>query len=101
MSFVLQLVEGYHITSLQLNPNDNDVGYGRQPAETQSDGFFHPLCEPTLQIGYAFDPELILRKQLDFKIHYRRLYPIKCLFRTPSLHKVVQAGHIKSILQIV
>ncbi|KAG7978759.1 hypothetical protein I3843_05G097900 [Carya illinoinensis] len=51
-----RLVEGYHITSLQLNPNDNDVGYGRQPAETQSDGFFHPLCEPTLQIGYQHDP---------------------------------------------
>lgn len=47
----LQLVEGYHVNSLQLNQSAEDVGYGRQPAQTQSDVFFHPLCEPTLQIG--------------------------------------------------
>ncbi|EOX99779.1 PREDICTED: agamous-like MADS-box protein AGL9 homolog isoform X1 [Theobroma cacao] len=48
----LQLVEGYQVNSLQLNPNAEDVGYGRQPAQPQGDGFFHPLeCEPTLQIG--------------------------------------------------
>ncbi|XP_021282293.1 agamous-like MADS-box protein AGL9 homolog isoform X1 [Herrania umbratica] len=53
----LQLVEGYHVNSLQLNPNAEDVGYGRQPAQPQGDGFFHPLeCEPTLQIGYQPDP---------------------------------------------
>ncbi|KAF5449315.1 hypothetical protein F2P56_029777 [Juglans regia] len=52
-----RLVEGYHINSLQLNPNDNDMGYGRHPADqTQGDDFFHPLCEPTLQIGYQHDP---------------------------------------------
>lgn len=51
----LQLVDGYHIdTVLQLDQSANDVGYGRQPAQTQDDCFFHPLCEPTLQIGYAF-----------------------------------------------
>ena len=52
---LLQLVEGYQVNSLQLNPNAEDVGYGRQPAhQPQGDGFFHPLeCEPTLQIGYA------------------------------------------------
>ncbi|XP_030960779.1 agamous-like MADS-box protein MADS4 isoform X2 [Quercus robur] len=44
-----QLMEGYE---LQLNPSVNDMGYGRQHAQPQSD-FFHPLdCEPTLHIGY-------------------------------------------------
>lgn len=43
-------MEGYE---LQLNPSINDMGYGRQHAQPQSD-FFHPLdCEPTLHIGYA------------------------------------------------
>ncbi|XP_041014293.1 agamous-like MADS-box protein MADS4 isoform X1 [Juglans microcarpa x Juglans regia] len=55
----LQLVEGYHINSLQLNPNANDVGYDRQPAEAQGDGLiFHSLCEPTLQIGYQPDHDI-------------------------------------------
>ncbi|KAF5726633.1 putative mads box protein [Tripterygium wilfordii] len=47
-----RLVEGYHVHSLQLNPSAEDVAYGRQQAQPQGDGFFHPLdCEPTLQIG--------------------------------------------------
>nr|CAB95648.1 MADS box protein [Betula pendula] len=51
-----RLVDGYHIdTVLQLDQSANDVGYGRQPAQTQDDCFFHPLCEPTLQIGYQHD----------------------------------------------
>ncbi|XVF02786.1 hypothetical protein REPUB_Repub04eG0204100 [Reevesia pubescens] len=53
-----RLMEGYQVNSLQLNPNPEDVGYGRQPAhQPQGDCFFHPLeCEPTLQIGYQHDP---------------------------------------------
>ncbi|TYH25095.1 hypothetical protein ES288_A03G141800v1 [Gossypium darwinii] len=53
----LQLMEGYQVHSLQLNPNADDVGYGRQPThQPQGDVFFHPLdCEPTLQIGYQPD----------------------------------------------
>ncbi|XP_022776352.1 agamous-like MADS-box protein AGL9 homolog [Durio zibethinus] len=53
-----RLMEGYQVNSLQLNPNPEDVGYGRQPShQPQCDGFFHPLeCEPTLQIGYQPDP---------------------------------------------
>ncbi|KAF5726641.1 K-box region and MADS-box transcription factor family protein isoform 1 [Tripterygium wilfordii] len=52
-----RLVEGYHVHSLQLNPSAEDVGYGRQQAQPQGDGFFHPLdCEPTLHIGYPTDP---------------------------------------------
>ncbi|KAL4319147.1 hypothetical protein GQ457_18G022720 [Hibiscus cannabinus] len=58
-----RLIEIYQVNSLQLNPNVEDVGYGRQPAHhhhhhhPQDDGFFHPLeCEPTLQIGYHPDP---------------------------------------------
>ncbi|XP_038693105.1 agamous-like MADS-box protein MADS4 [Tripterygium wilfordii] len=52
-----RLVEGYHVHSLQLNPSAEDVAYGRQQAQPQGDGFFHPLdCEPTLQIGYPTDP---------------------------------------------
>ncbi|OMO60528.1 Transcription factor, K-box [Corchorus capsularis] len=53
-----RLVEGYQVNPLQLNPNAEDVGYGRQPPhQPQGDGFFHPLeCEPTLQIGYQPDP---------------------------------------------
>ncbi|XP_022732921.1 agamous-like MADS-box protein AGL9 homolog [Durio zibethinus] len=53
-----RLMEGYQVNSLQLNPNPEDVGYGRQPThQPQDDGFFHPLeCEPTLQIGYQHDP---------------------------------------------
>ncbi|XVE92098.1 hypothetical protein REPUB_Repub01dG0067900 [Reevesia pubescens] len=52
-----RFVEGYQVNQLQLNPNPEDVGYGRQPAhQPQGDGFFHPLeCEPTLQIGYQHD----------------------------------------------
>ncbi|KAK4597595.1 hypothetical protein RGQ29_015208 [Quercus rubra] len=47
-----KLMEGYE---LQLNPSVNDMGYGRQHAQPQSD-FFHPLdCEPTLHIGYPSD----------------------------------------------
>ncbi|XP_023899435.1 agamous-like MADS-box protein MADS4 [Quercus suber] len=47
-----RLMEGYE---LQLNPSVNDMGYGRQHAQPQSD-FFHPLdCEPTLHIGYPSD----------------------------------------------
>ncbi|CDP13360.1 unnamed protein product [Coffea canephora] len=51
-----RLMEGNQV-NLQWNPNAQDVGYGRQPAHAQGDGFFHPLdCEPTLQIGYQNDP---------------------------------------------
>lgn len=47
-------MEGYDLSSLQLNPNGNDMGYGRQPAQPHGDAFFHQLqCEPTLHIGYA------------------------------------------------
>ncbi|XP_073129807.1 agamous-like MADS-box protein MADS4 isoform X2 [Henckelia pumila] len=50
-----RLMEGSQI-SLQWNPNAQDVAYGRQAAQPQADGFFHPLdCEPTLQIGYQND----------------------------------------------
>ncbi|KAK8567583.1 hypothetical protein V6N13_105541 [Hibiscus sabdariffa] len=54
-----RLIETYQINSLQLNPNAEDVGYGRHPAHhhPQDDGFYHPLeCEPTLHIGYQPDP---------------------------------------------
>ncbi|KAE8710267.1 Agamous-like MADS-box protein AGL9-like protein [Hibiscus syriacus] len=56
-----RLIESYQVNSLQLNPNEEDVGFGGQPAHhhhhPQDDGFFHPLeCEPTLQIGYQHDP---------------------------------------------
>eukprot|EP00261_Vitis_vinifera_P031355 XP_019072598.1 PREDICTED: MADS-box protein 4 isoform X2 [Vitis vinifera] len=48
-----RLLEGTQVNQLQWNPNAQDVGYGRQQAQPQGDGFFHPLeCEPTLQIGY-------------------------------------------------
>ncbi|KAJ4710806.1 MADS-box transcription factor [Melia azedarach] len=49
-----RLMEGYQVSTLQLNPSAEDVGYGLKPAQThQGDTFFHPLeCEPTLQIGY-------------------------------------------------
>ncbi|KAK8655600.1 hypothetical protein V6N13_108174 [Hibiscus sabdariffa] len=52
-----RLMEGYQVNSLQLNPNAEDVGFGRHPAhQPQADVFFHPLdCEPTLQIGYQPD----------------------------------------------
>ena len=51
-----RLMEGSQV-NLQWNPNAQDVGYGRQGAQPQGDGFFHPLeCEPTLQIGYQTDP---------------------------------------------
>ncbi|KAK4488748.1 hypothetical protein RD792_004531 [Penstemon davidsonii] len=52
-----RLMEGSQI-SLQWNPNAQDVGYGRQQAQPQHDGFFHPLpldCEPTLHIGFQAD----------------------------------------------
>lgn len=50
----LQLMEGYQVNTLQLNPSAEDCGYGLKPAQPQGDPFFHPLdCEPTLQIGYA------------------------------------------------
>ncbi|XP_062110782.1 agamous-like MADS-box protein MADS4 [Humulus lupulus] len=51
-----KLVEGYQLSSLQLNPSADD--YGRQPLQQQGhhDVFYHPLeCEPTLQIGYQTD----------------------------------------------
>ncbi|XP_002514893.2 agamous-like MADS-box protein MADS4 isoform X2 [Ricinus communis] len=51
-----RLVEGYQVNAMQLNPSAEDVGFGRQAAQPQGDGFFHPLdCEPTLQIGYHPD----------------------------------------------
>ncbi|OAY77778.1 Agamous-like MADS-box protein AGL, partial [Ananas comosus] len=38
------------------DPNAHAVGYGRQAAQPQGDGFFQPIeCEPTLQIGYHPD----------------------------------------------
>lgn len=56
----MQLMEGYQVNSLQLNPAAEDIGYGRQPAQAHEDAFFHPLhCEPTLQIGYAFRFQMI------------------------------------------
>lgn len=62
----LQLVEGYQVNALQLNPcGGEDVGYGRQSAQPQADhGFFHPLeCEPTLQIGYVCTASWIYYQQ--------------------------------------
>ncbi|KAI3452576.1 hypothetical protein Pfo_009240 [Paulownia fortunei] len=57
-----RLIEGSQI-SLQWNPSAQDVGYGRQPAQHQGDGFFHPLeCEPTLQIGRTQSDCLRIRK---------------------------------------
>ncbi|KAB5564830.1 hypothetical protein DKX38_004884 [Salix brachista] len=51
-----RLMEGYQINSLQLNLSAEDVGFARQQAQPQGDGFFHPLeCEPTLQMGYQPD----------------------------------------------
>ncbi|GMJ13303.1 SEPALLATA3, AGAMOUS-like 9 [Hibiscus trionum] len=52
-----RLMEGYQLNSLQLNPNADDIGYGRQHThQPQGDVFFHPLdLEPTLQIGYQPD----------------------------------------------
>ncbi|KAK8526292.1 hypothetical protein V6N13_017343 [Hibiscus sabdariffa] len=53
-----RLMECCQVNSLQLNPNAEDVGYGRQPTHQPQAGdvFFHPLdCEPTLQIGYQPD----------------------------------------------
>ncbi|GMH15110.1 hypothetical protein Nepgr_016951 [Nepenthes gracilis] len=50
-------LEVNQVTSMQWNPNVHDVGYGQQQAQSQGDGFFHPLeCEPTLQIGFQPDP---------------------------------------------
>nr|AXR86365.1 agamous-like 9 [Kerria japonica] len=52
-----RLFEGYHVNSLQLNPNADEYGRQQAQAHHQGDGFFHPLdCEPTLQIGYQNDP---------------------------------------------
>ncbi|KAK2663382.1 hypothetical protein Ddye_001956 [Dipteronia dyeriana] len=51
-----RLMEGYKVRSLQLNPTEEDVSYGRQPPQPYGDSFFHQLdCEPTLQIGYQID----------------------------------------------
>ncbi|KAL5760222.1 hypothetical protein ACOSP7_018725 [Xanthoceras sorbifolium] len=52
-----RLMEGYQVSSLQLNPNAED-GYRQPPQPHQADTFFHQLeCEPTLQIGgYQPDP---------------------------------------------
>lgn len=45
------------VNSLQWNPGEHDVVYGRQPAQPQGAAFFHPLeCDPTLQIGYQNNP---------------------------------------------
>nr|AAX13298.1 MADS box protein SEP3 [Lotus japonicus] len=50
-------LEGYQLNSLQLNPGVEDMGYGRHPAQTHGDAFYHSIeCEPTLQIGYQPDP---------------------------------------------
>lgn len=60
-----RLMEGSQI-SLQWNPNAQDVAYGRQAAQPQADGFFHPLdCEPTLQIGYQNDPIAVAGPSLN------------------------------------
>lgn len=50
-----QLVEGYQINTMQLNPSAEEVeAFGRQAPQHHGDVFFHPLeCEPTLQIGYV------------------------------------------------
>ncbi|KAK4486061.1 hypothetical protein RD792_008726 [Penstemon davidsonii] len=53
-----KLMEGSQI-SLQWNPNAIELGYGRQEAQPQGDGFFHPLDEPTLQIGFQADPNTV------------------------------------------
>lgn len=46
-------MEGNQV-NFEWNSNAQEVGYGRQPAQTHGDAFFHPLeCEPTLQIGYV------------------------------------------------
>ncbi|KAI4373774.1 hypothetical protein MLD38_011857 [Melastoma candidum] len=57
-----RLMEGYQAHALQMNPGVDEMGYGRHPAEHQSDVFFQPLpldCEPTLQIGYQTDPAVV------------------------------------------
>lgn len=47
-----QLADGYQMP-LQLNPNQEDVDYGRHQQQQQhSHAFFQPLeCEPILQMG--------------------------------------------------
>nr|ALM95519.1 SEPALLATA-like protein 3 [Nigella damascena] len=50
-----RLEEGSQTNPHHWDPNmhGGPVGYGRQQAQAQGEGFFHPLdCEPTLQIGY-------------------------------------------------
>ncbi|XP_004502275.1 MADS-box transcription factor 1 isoform X2 [Cicer arietinum] len=52
-----QRMEGYQISSLQLNLSAEDMGYDRHPGQTHGDALFQQLeCEPTLQIGYQNDP---------------------------------------------
>ncbi|KAE8663871.1 Agamous-like MADS-box protein AGL9-like protein [Hibiscus syriacus] len=42
-----RLIEGYQVHSLRLNPNPEDISYGRQPShQPQVHGFFHPLYQP-------------------------------------------------------
>ncbi|KAF8399983.1 hypothetical protein HHK36_015856 [Tetracentron sinense] len=56
-----KLEEGSQGNALQWDPNAQGLGYGRQPAHPQGDGFFHPLeCEPTLQIGYQHDQVAVM-----------------------------------------
>ncbi|XP_077212210.1 agamous-like MADS-box protein MADS4 [Tasmannia lanceolata] len=52
-----RLEEGSHENAQQAwEHTAHAVGYSRQSAQQQGDGFFHPLeCEPTLQIGYQPD----------------------------------------------
>lgn len=49
----MQLEESNQASQQQVwDPNAHAVGYGRQAAQPQGDGFFQPIeCEPTLQIG--------------------------------------------------
>ncbi|KAG5015304.1 hypothetical protein JHK82_020996 [Glycine max] len=52
-----QRLEGYQINPLQLNPGVEEMGYGRNPAQTHGEALFQQMeCEPTLQIGYQPDP---------------------------------------------
>ncbi|KAF9619293.1 hypothetical protein IFM89_006480 [Coptis chinensis] len=49
-----RLEEGSQANQQQWDPNVHGMSYGRQQAQAQAEGFFHPLqCEPTLQIGFV------------------------------------------------
>nr|USO21544.1 MADS-box protein MADS9 [Ficus carica] len=78
-----RLVEGYQLSSLQLNPGADDVGYGRQPAQAQGDIFFHPIeCEPTLQLD----------SYTSLRIGYQADSTISVVTAGPSVSNYLPAG---------